>query len=438
MTIQLTQTYNDIITTSLSRKSLFKVIDSIVNNPDTKEELYREIEIFVNSIGDRETLYNFRLNNTLLRFFNNNQKISDLAYSLRGTEDDFSYRHLFLQMKKFYSYFREDIRKTKVHLFFDLSAEEPDEYFSLGDILPDYKSIMCKFNLKNYIKYTDRNKTSAEGWTYQLSLLYLIVINRLYRLLERYIDDTKTFLMMCFININPIIVGFTFTLSYDLGTINTISLRYELKQLHASGEHLEITQGAKDYCVNFSYKLLQSSFNSSLDETYEAYYRGDNNRKRSINLLISGKGHILNLKISIWGLRAFDCITGYAVSKTYFDLIADENSLKYIGEDVFDTMMSHTLEHKSLQEYVEELVDREYSEGKYSSIFEDKNRIIRRERNNRVRQSAFKDLEAEKTLDTSKDLINNFNLQKMAMAYIIIATELAKLSKKKSQSVLNI
>ena len=388
------------ITLSIGKKYLDSIVDYYVQDTDEKAVAHKEVNYFVNSIENKkDSIYKFKLFDELHDFLMSEDSIGALAYELRNAEEDFSYWHLLKHMQNTYKWFEGDKINKKVHLWFKLFPKEPTDYKSLGDTLPDYASIMCKFSLKQYVKYTYRELSSAEGWTYQICLLYLILINYMYFILKKYISDVGQFFEICFNILNPLIVGFTVKLGYSLGECNALDLIFALSKLTSCGKHLTKKNYKSGNVVEFAYHIMKGSFHHSDVNTEASKYRCDNRGKRLVKLLVSGKQNILSFSIDVIGLNAINDITGYAVNKTFYDFITDKNYFHIICCRVLSIILSNTVEY-----------------------FE---------------SNKFEKLTSPYIFTMNKELLKIFNLERNNIDYLIIANELSNLEDKAISSVIN-
>lgn len=380
----------NIISLSLGKKYLYSIAEVFLKGYEDKQDVYREIDSFVNSIAYKNNVNKFILPIEVYSYLYSdsfNKLLDDYI-----DDEGFSYKYLFHHAKNIYKSYVHDRKQEKIYLWFKLEPTEPDKYNRLDDTLPNYDSIMCKFYLHNYRKYTSSNNTSAEGWTYQLSMFYLIVIGNLYSILRPFITNLDKFMFHCLYNLNPVIAGFRTTLRFDTVNVKALSIIHELMQLHSKGNYLQIHKNKPENSIEFCYTTLGSTFHSSLDDCKKSTYRGDNNGKRLCKLKVTGSGRTLTMRIDVVGLGVLDDLTGQAVQKSFYSLITDDVEMEVIGYRVLKYMLSHTREHGGNSSY------------------------------NKV----FKDLEPETKLSIAGQLMKKFNLQKLSIDYIIIAIELAK------------
>lgn len=334
----------NIITLSLGKKYLYDIAHSFLKGFDDTEDCYREIDNFVNGIADKNRINKFVLPRELYRFIHS-KRLNDLIKELWLDDEDFSYTYLFYHAKNVYKQFVQNRKNANLHLWLRLEPKEPDRYSRIDDTLPNYGCIMCKFYLHNYHKYISNTNSSADGWTYQLCVFYLLIIGNLYRILKPYLTNIEDFITKCMLELNPIITGFTTTLNFNTKYIKALSILHELMQLHSKGNYLQIHSNKSKNSIEFVYTTLGSTFHSALNDSEKSTYRGDNNGNRLIKLKLTGEGNILTMRIDVVGLGVLEDITEQAVQKSFYSFLTDEVTMEYIGYKVLKYMLSHTKEH---------------------------------------------------------------------------------------------
>ncbi len=417
------------ISLSLGKKYMYSVAESFVSDETILKRRCKAIDNFIASIESKEVLNKFTLHPNIHKFLNNEDLFNALVKRLAGyellDEEDY-YLCLLLQMKNTNS----DIEKTKengnMHLFLKLKPKQPDCFNPIVDKKPVYKSILSKYSLKNYRKYTKQNKSSAEGWSYQLCLLYLVCINELYKILIPHITDVETFLVKCFITLPPVIVGTRFETQYKLNRIPALNYLHEFFQLTSKDRRLQIHKRLDIPSIEFIYVSKERPF-SHTERTEE---KTKFNSKRIVRLLITGKGDNLNFRIDIVGQGALEDITGMACKKAFFSLITDDTVLEVITSLVLNRMLSYTNQHASVLNIANEFAPVLYKQQKSKYVFENtanaKEAVKALCKKKFIHDNVFCDLKQETILPVSKALIAEFHLQKYQIDYAIIAVELAK------------
>ncbi len=416
----------NIITLSLGKEYLYNIAHSFLKGFNDTNDCYREIDYFVNSIADKNKINKFVLSRELYSFIHS-KRLNELIKDLWLDDEEFSYSYLFYHAKNVYKQFIQDRKKAKVHLWLKFEPKEPDKYNRLDDTLPNYDSIMCKFYLHNYRKYTSDTNTSADGWTYQLCMFYLLVIGNLYRILRPYLTSVEDFITRCMLELNPIITGFTSTLDFNTKEIKALKIIYELMQLHSKGNYLQIHKNKHLNSIEFVYTTLGSTFHSALNDSEKSTYRGDNNGNRLVKLKVAGQDNILTMRIDIVGLGVLEDITGEAVQKSFYSCITEEITMEYIGYKVLKYMLSHTKEHETILNKAKTKTAKYYlSNLQHTHNLFNKEDVIDSYSRHLLYNNVFTNLKPETKLSLAEKLKNKFPIQKQGVDYIIIAIELAK------------
>ncbi len=234
--------------------------------------------------------------------------------------------------------------------------------------------------------------------------------------------DIEDFLVRCFSILNPIIVGFTVTINYDLGCIKSLDLMQEFFELHSASDDLIIKYHLSKQAIEFLYSSEDWNFKSSFESHKKAKYKCDSSGKRTINLYISGEENTLSLRINIIGLNAINDITGLSVDKISYDFVTYDKYLDCVGYKVLKIMLSNTLEHKNTFQHACKIV----KGSNYSYAFGSKRDNVRYERKTLTINNAFKELKQDHTSFVAERMIEEFKLKRYQMDYVIIVFELAK------------
>ncbi len=419
----------NIITLSLGKKYLYDIAHSFLKGFDDTEDCYREIDNFVNGIADKNKINKFVLPQGLYRFIHS-KRLNELIQELWLDDEEFSYTYLFHHVKNVYKQFIQDRKNANVHLWLRFEPKEPDKYNRLDDTLPDYDSIMCKFYFKNYRKYTTVSNSSADGWTYQLCMFYLLIIGNLYRILRPYLTNIEDFITKCMLELNPIITGFTATLNFNTKHIKALSILHELMQLHAKGNYLQIHTNKPKNSVEFVYTTLGSTFHSALNDSEKSTYRGDNNGNRLIKLKLTGECNTLTMRIDVVGLGVLEDITEQAVQKSFYSCITEEITMEYIGYKVLKYMLSHTQEHETILDKAKTKATKHYLNNlQHTRNLFNKENVIDSYCRHLLYKNVFNNLNSETKLSLAERLKDEFKLEKQSVDYIIISIELAKYDK---------
>ena len=435
MKFEIIDSQTNEIKVSVGKKYLYYIVDCFIKGKEKREEVHKEVDCFINHIGDyKDVLYRFQLDETVLQGLKELEQNGFLANNPDG-KVDFGYWNILSYMLLVYSYFLEDVRGRKVHLWFELSPKEADDHRALGDVLPDYNSIMCKSSLKTYIQYTDRAKSSDECWVYQISLLYLIIINKLFEILQSYIDDIPTFIQTCFEALNPIITGFTATVEYDLGFDGALCVVHQLRQLHPGSQFLDVDKGSNASSVTFIYHLYNNNFHNSMKEPERCSYRYDKNGDRLVKLQVTGHKNILSMRVELFGLNPIKDLTDMAVRKDLYTFVTDNNCFDAIVYKVFSTVLSHTKEHKDLYEETKKIAHRNHYKGLYLNCWGEpelsfKKNIVKSYAEGYLFDRIFLDIKPYNLEIIIELLCQEFNLSDRSTAYILYAISFAPLSNK--------
>lgn len=451
--LELVETENNIITLNVGREYLHKIADEFLVKEDDMEErkdCHDRINDFVNTISDKKRIDEFVLPNFLLKALSSVEttRMAESICEIEICEFKFKGDYLLYHILNTYKHFESDKKTKNIHLWLKLEPKEHTSNNTIEDTLPEFESIMCKFNLRKYKEFNNSKQNSADGWTYQLSFLYMLIIGNLYNILNKYISDENVtdFIEDCFIILNPIIVGFTVTTTYELydvtkyklhektkyklHKVNALSIIHELLQLNSSGKQLHIKKDKTHANIKFEFNTLDKDFHSLLSETSEFIYERDNKGKRYASLFISGKANTLTCRMDFIGLGIIEDITGLAVNKSLYSLITDETELDAITYETFSYMLSHTQEYLQSLNRANEAAPKLYNPKNFMNIGIDKNefktkctKIIR---DKKLHKEVFTELEPETILEVSHKLVKKFGFKKYSMDNVIVANELAK------------
>lgn len=396
MLFKHTTSETNIFSFSISKESLNDIIDCYVKDLDKEEvkELRREVDNLVYSIEDTKLSSNYVCPYELNRFFSNMERIKVLALRLDSIlrvsndyEEDYDFHlHLLRYITQAIGKAKNDSANGKIHLCFSYEPKQPSDYNGISDTKVSYDSILCKFYYSAYLKHIKPKGSSKGGCAYFVAFTYLLVISQMYYILQPLITDVSEFLWHCFSCLNPVVVGFTMTSRYRSKGINAVSFIYELFQLTSKSKNLIIEKNQANNTVKFVYTTLGKPFKHSTHKGYKPLYMTDNDGKRKVQMLVSGRGNIVTIRYDFIGLSVLFDIIGKAVDKDLFSLPANDIMQMIISERTLLYMLSYT-------------------------DFRDKR------------------LESEKLLYQAKMLVDKFNLTKYQMDYVVIATTLAKLDK---------
>ena len=393
----------NIFSFSIGKEYLYLIADMCINdynriNSESLSEdyikgVYRDIDNFVYGIEDTKLLSQYVCPPIIARFFKNTKSIKSLARRLdinipvcNDWTDNFYdfYYYLLRYMIQAKDRIKHDKTTGKMHLCFSYEPKQPSDYNGIDDIKVSYDSILCKFYLLPYLKHTTHKKVSQGGCAYFVAFTSLFVITHMYFILNPLIEDITEFLWHCFSILNPVVVGFTMTSTFDLGKVNAISVIYEFLQLTSKSPNLIIDKGYDTNSVNFVYTTLGKPFNHASHKDYKPLYITDTDGKRRVEILVSGSGHTLTVRYDFVGLSIIFDLLGKAVDKDIFSFPANEFGKMLLSGKTIQYMLSYT----------------DYKD---------------------------KRLESEQLSYQAKMLVDKFSLTKYQMDYVIIATTLAKL-----------
>lgn len=393
MLFKYTKSETNIFSFSISKESLNDIIDCYVKDLDKEEikELRREVDNLIYSIEDTKLISNYVCPYELNRFFSNTERIKVLAKRLDSVlpvsndyeEDYYFHLHLLRYITQAIGKVKNDSANGKMHLYFSYEPKQPSDYNGISDTKVSYDSILCKFYFLPYLKHTKHKKVSQGGCAYFVAFTYLLVITQMYYILQPLITNVSEFLWHCFSCLNPVVVGFTMTSKYRSKEINAVSFIYELFQLTSKSKNLIIEKNQANNTVKFVYTTLGKPFKHSTHKGYKPLYMTDNDGKRKVQMLVSGRGNIVTIRYDFIGLAVLFDIVGKAVDKDLFSLPANDVLQMVIAEKTLLYMLSYT-------------------------DFRDKR------------------LESEKLSYQAKMLVDRFSLNKYQMDYVVIATTLAK------------
>lgn len=443
MSFNCVSTNINILSLSVGKRYLYDIVRVYLRENDYDEEIvsecYRDVDNFISRIEDKDILKDFKLPPELARYIGQGKGNITLAHDLDSAMPvidewdipyDF-YRALLKYMRRGYKWLKSDSKAGKTHLYFKFKPSKPSDYTGISDNKTEYDSLIVKFYLKNYLKYTDHTKTSKEGCAYCITALYLVILGEMYRILYPFIDgDVETFMGICLSRLNPVISGFTMTAEYNTGNTKALSIITELLQLTSQTSNLEISK-TSEYNVQFKYTPKTNQFkNSSERLDGRAKYRTDKNGKRRIELLISGKNNILTLRYDLIGMNILNDITGLAGKKDFLSVASNDSLLEHISRKVLLNLLSHTKQFVKDKKYVSNMIDILYEDEddikltitKTHEIIEEFKEI---QKDTCLNNIIFRHLNSD-TLSQSFDVIlNEFKLNKYQADYIIIAHELS-------------
>lgn len=394
------------VTLCVGRNFLEMVIDKFTDDSD---EYYQRLNDFISSLNNYRYVDKFEILYPEV-FDVMFDEVEELASKLNWYATDEMYFHWYLikHIENILPKFEEDIRRGITHNFLEIlpyriyhSNVVRDEDSEL-----EANNILCKLKTKNYLKHTERNEDGAGAWTYQLCILYIILIEGMYRILEHLVSNKiEKFLVEFLSIIHPIIIGFTATVSYQLEGMDTVEVMHELMQLTTHGKHLLITKNPSVPSITFTYRTLEGNFLniSNIEGTYKPVYyksdyRNDKTGKRYAYVKVYGSKNTLKLRLTFIGLGILDEITDLVANSTLFSLLYDEVTLFEYGYKTLATMLKHTSEAGS----------------KLNTIMPDMtNRAI-------------------------QYLIEKYKLKENAVSYCIVANELASMSSDRAASVIDI
>lgn len=410
---------------TLGKEQLISIVDNYVeDNTNLREDLYSEVEHIILTIGDRSNVDSFSLHDDLRLLFTDIETFNDLSKSLNYymvLDDNFGYcfmyhcRNILNEIDTLTDRLNS---KSTIHNYMKLTPKQPEEYANISDTNTIYNSVMSKLSLKNYNKYVNDSDDGASAWTFQVSMTYLIIIDKLYRIMIDNIDNPRDFFFRCVTSFNPIITGLSYTADIDLGNVYALELLYELYQLTSTGSHLTIKKNQDTAEVQFIYTTENGTFTSAEYESTNAIFRRDTSGKRKVILTITGTANNLHIKVDIVGLQAIHDITGLACNKELFSLNTDELQLEAMTYFVIGVMLSHTVELQTdftkFKRHAKKLVN----SGKYRSIFDTpKYELIESATCQLMRKHVFESLKHETQLRPLLALQKQFDLKRFAVIY---------------------
>lgn len=456
MRITTTNSIIDTMCVSVGKSYLDGLVDKYTNgfDDDVIDDSHRDIDDFVGGIGSREVLNNFKLPKDLDDFISNKHNLArDLACELDssmpvqdvyfGFGDDFYDFHdsLLSYMKTAYNWLGDDSHNANMQLCFEFIPKEPSSYSGLSDIRTTYDSIMVKFNYNRYIKYTNHTMTSKEGCAYCISVIYLVIISNLYKILKPCIDDLYEFMKDCFTVLNPVVVGITTTSTYKLVGTSPTSVIYELLQLSSYTGRLNISK-ISDYCVKFSFRTYDEPFHDSTIAVFgKPEYENDSNGKRRVELLVGKSDNLLYITTTLVGMSIISDMTGMAGKKSLYSLPSKANVLGHIGLKTLSVLLSYTEQFAKAGKLAKQDIKELYVK-KQPRLYVDNTAENRRLYKDiltldRQKDLAFRSLDVDMTSSIVHTLITEFNLNRYAMDYVIIANELSNKSDSTITQILN-
>ncbi len=336
---------------TVGKSYMKKIIDSyVVNN---NEDIYRELDNMILTIGSRENVDYFYLHDDIRKLFNNEDTFKELSEVLNRhlvLYDDFGYCFMY-HAKHVIKEFDERTNgilkpKSVIHNYFKLQPKQPETYYNISDTNTKYNSIMSKMYLEKYNSYVDETDNGAGAWTFQLSATYLIIIDKLYRLLQAHITDVQKFFFDCVTMLNPIISGFTYKTEIT-SNMYALEIIHELMQLTSTGSFLTIKKNKDKSEVEFIFTTEKGTF-SNYEKNYNCpMYRQDKYGKRLVSVRISGSEKRLLLKVDIVGLQSIQDITEQACNPSLFSLNTDENYIEVMSYKILAIILSHTKEFQN-------------------------------------------------------------------------------------------
>ncbi len=405
---------------SVGKRFLMNIIKHY--GQEDNEDIISELEYMVRSIGSIENVDNFYLHNNLRELFDNEKAYSELAKKLNRhlvLYDDFGYcfmyhtRNTIRELDKLTNGFNKP--ESKMHNYFKLSPKEPDDYSNISDTNTKFDSVMSKMYLSKYNKYVDENDNGAGAWTFQLCTMYLIIVDKLYRLLQPYITDVADFFFRCVVELNPIITGFTYTTEI-MSKINALEFIYELAQLTSIGRHLTIKKNEDKSEITFIFTTLNGTFTNNEQQHYSPIFRKDNKGKRKVQVRITGSGKRLFLKVDIIGLQSIQDLTEQACKPSLFSLNTDESYIEVITYKILSTMLSHTQQFQKDLEASNKNARKIVNSGKVESIASEED-IRKFYAEEQLRKNVFKSLQHETLLRPLLYLHKKFPIKKYNVTY---------------------
>ncbi|MCM1265969.1 MAG: hypothetical protein NC200_07195 [Candidatus Gastranaerophilales bacterium] len=430
---------------SIGKKYLYDIAKIYLGDDNYDDEIvsecYRDIDTFISGIEDKDILKNFKLPFDLAMYIGqgrgNITLANDLDTNMPVMDEwgmSYSFHKALLQyMRQGYKWLKADSKTGKTHLYFKFKPTTPSDYTGIDDIKTEYDSFLLKFYLNKYTKYTDHTQTSKEGCAYCIVVLYLVVLRAMYNILYPFINgDVETFLKICFRRLNPVISGLTMTAQYNTGKRKALSVIAELRQLSSQTPSLTIDK-TSEYNAQFIYVPKTNQFkNSSEKPDNRAKYRTDNNGKRRIELLITGKDNLLTLRYDLIGMSILNDITGLAGKKDFLSISSNKEFLEHISRKVLLNILSHTSQFFQDKRLISDKIDIFYDDEddipltitKTPEVVQD---FLKAQKEECLNEFVFKRLKPDTLAESFDVILNEFKLNKYQMDYIIIAHELAKL-----------
>lgn len=407
-------------TVSIGKKYLVDIIKQY--EQENNKDIISELEHIILTIGNKDTVDNFYLHKDLRELFNNEDTYSELAEKLNrylvlydnlGICLMYHMRNTLKELDKRTNGINKP--ESKIHNYFKLSPKEPQDYNNISDTNTKYDSIMSKIYLSKYNTYVDENDNGAGAWTFQLSATYLIIIDKLYRLLQPYITVVDDFFFRCVVILNPIITGFTYTTEIP-SEINALEFIYELMQLTSTGSYLIIKKNEDKSAVTFIFTTENGTFTNYEQQHYSSYFRKDNNGRRKVQVLMTGSDNRLFLKVDIVGLQSIQDITEQACNPSLFSLNTDEYYIEVITYKILGTILSHTEQFQAdlvtCNRQARELVD----SGKVVNIAS-KDDLKKSYAEGFLRDTVFKSLSHDTMLRPLLYLQKNFPIKRYNVTY---------------------
>lgn len=446
MKIKSFATNIDVMVVSVGKSYLDKIVDKYTNgfDEDVIADCHRDIDDFVAGIGKKDVLKNFKLPKELKKFISNHHNCArnlaeklDSDMNVRDDYDNFYdynnyyafYDSLFRYMRTAYNWLREDSHNANMQLCFEFRPKQPSSYSGLSDYKTTYDSIMTEFHYDKYLKYTNHSMTSKEGCAYCISVIYLVIVSNLYKILKPCIDELSEFMYDCFSELNPVIVGFRTTSTYQVFGTSPRSVIYELLQLTANTRKLDISKSS-DYSVKFVFKPMDEPFHDSTNDVFDKPdYKKDSNGKRRVELVVGRSNNMLVITTSLAGMNIINDMTGMAGKKSLYSLPSNTGMLGYIGLKTLSILLSYTKQFVMAGELAEQEINEMYAKKQPRLYVDDteanrefyKTVLI----HDKHKEIAFKSLDIDTTSSLTQDLITEFKLDRYAMDYVIIANELS-------------
>lgn len=407
-----------IISITVGKKYLISIVQKYL--PKISDEILKEINHLILTINDNKNVDYFNLHNELRSLLYSEELQKELNTHTLSEFDNFM-RHFVYHSKNTLTQLENAKKTTKkqkrtIHNYFKLSPQEPDIYENITDYNATYNSIISKLYLKKYNKYVLDTDNGGGAWTFQLCMTYLILIDKLYRLLEDKIEDTKTFLFSCIKILNPIVTSLTYITKIDFDDVNSFALMYELMQLTSSGSYLTIKKNWEKFQIEFIFTTEKGAFTHSGYESNKAGYRRDNYGKRKVKLIIFKDGKDLFAKIDLVGLQVIQDITGLACDKALFSINTDEFYLEAVSYNVIATILSHTKEFKIAHKKAIEDAQKWFNSNK-NKYFISNEHLIESAQDALLRKTPFSQIQQEKLLKIFQALQKEFKLQKNNVFY---------------------